>query len=72
MSSDRIQRILTYTDAMVHCYRSILSEDERLALHQWEASDNFTSTDEWPGWVQHLGLSPCMTPPKPCLLQRRA
>jgi len=44
--------------AMMRCYHEQLSAAEVAALHQWEASADFTSTDLWPGWARHIGLRP--------------
>ena len=68
----RSERIVAYTEAMVRCYHQILTAEERAGLHAWEASPAFTSTDEWPGWSRHIGLSPVLADRRPELLRRRA
>lgn len=44
--------------AMMRCYHQQLSDAERADLHNWEASADFTSTDEWPGWAERIGPRP--------------
>lgn len=72
MSVERVERIIFYGEAIVRCYETMLSPTERAALHAWEASDEFTSTDLWPGWMPYIGPSPCVRVTKPQLVRRSA
>lgn len=72
MSVQRVEQIISYGEAMVRCYQTTLTPAERVQLHAWELSADFTRTDLWPGWARHIGLSPCAEPSKPHLVQRGA
>jgi hypothetical protein len=73
MSVRRAEQIIAYTEAMVKCYNTQLTPVERRQLHDWEASAAFTRTDEWPGWAQYIGLSPCSHQmAKPQIVRRSA
>jgi len=71
MSVRRVEQIIAYGESMHHCYEVVLSSQERQALHDWEDSDEFTRTDFWPGWVRHIGPSPCAPKPHLELVSRR-
>ena len=72
MSVQRVEQIIRYGDAMVHCYENHLTPAERQALHAWEDSDEFTRTDDWPGWARHIGLRPGAKAPKLEVMRRSA
>lgn len=73
MSVRRVEQIIAYGEAIIRCYETQLTPEERRRLHEWEASDDFTRTDLWPGWARHIGLSPCApTKATPQLVQRSA
>lgn len=57
-SKQRIEENLAYGEAMVACYDHMLTPHERTALHTWEDSPQFTSTDDWPGWEKYIGKRP--------------
>jgi hypothetical protein len=52
------QEVWDYFTAMHDCYRFTLSEEEKLALAEWERSAKFTATSDWPGWETHIGKGP--------------
>jgi hypothetical protein len=64
VSVKRVEEIIAYAEAMVRCYESQLLWGERAELHDWEASDSFTRTDDWPGWARYIGLRPGASIPK--------
>ena len=62
MSVKRVEQIIAYGEAMIRCYETQLSEAEKLCFHTWESSDEFTRTDDWPGWAKYIGLRPGAKP----------
>lgn len=72
MSVKRVEQIVAYGEAIIRCYETMLTVEERSALQAWEYSNKFTSTDLWRGWARHIGLSPCIEPSKPHLVRRGA
>lgn len=70
MSVKRVEQIVAYGEAMIRCYETMLMPRERAALQAWEYSDEFTSTDLWPGWARYIGLSPCALHSKPEFVRR--
>lgn len=72
MSAKRVEQIISYGESMVQCYNAELSESEKLWLHEWESSDAFTRTDDWPGWVKYIGPRPGAVQPRPMLVRRPA
>ena len=65
--------IFEWDQRLVPCYWEQLSDEERQALHRWESSPQFTSTDQWPGWIPHLGRRPRRTAANPPIpIRRRA
>ena len=66
------KQIVAYGEAMVRCYQTQLSQEERQALHKWESSEDFTRTDDWPGWAPHIGLRPGVQIRRPKLVPRCA
>lgn len=58
MSVKRVEQIIGYAEAMIRCYRTQLSDFEKAQLHEWESSDAFTRTDDWPGWAKYIGYRP--------------
>jgi hypothetical protein len=72
MSVKRVEQIIAYGEAMVHCYETHLSAEEQRALHVWEDSDDFTRTDDWAGWAKYLGPRPVAMTARPALVRRLA
>jgi hypothetical protein len=72
VSVRRVERIIFYGEAMPRCYESLLSNVERARLHEWESSDAFTRTDDWPGWAKYIGLRPGAVVPRLSVMRRLA
>jgi hypothetical protein len=70
MSAQRVEAIIRYGGAIACCYMTKLGELERKQLHTWEPSDDFTRTDDGPGWAKYIGLRPVAATPKPHLVRR--
>jgi hypothetical protein len=66
------KRIFEWDQSIVPCYEQQLSDEERQALHRWESSSAFTSTDRWPGWIPHLGRRPGRAIAQPPIPIRRS
>jgi hypothetical protein len=68
----RRNALLEWFDRMVACYEERLSDEERQALHRWEASPTFTRTSDWSGWRRYIGNRPGSASASPIPIRRRA
>ncbi|MES2670191.1 MAG: GIY-YIG nuclease family protein [Pseudomonadota bacterium] len=59
---------LEYAAAMYGCYEA-MPEDQRVALHAWEAKyvdgSGTYSTSDWPGWERYIGKFQLPEPKEP-------
>jgi hypothetical protein len=63
--TEEMQAVEDYFKAMNDCYKTKLTEAEKLALETWEkeqdweaASPEQLGTSEWPGWEKYIGKHP--------------
>lgn len=54
-----------YFEALIHCYRTRLTDEERRAYDEWESeslwkasSETYPGTSAWPGWQKYIGPPP--------------
>jgi hypothetical protein len=60
------KRFFKYFEALHHCYRMRLTDDERRAYDEWEAGgweksypgQNYPGDTAWPGWRKYIGPPP--------------
>jgi hypothetical protein len=71
MSAQRVEQIIAYGEALARCYQTVLSKQEKRALHEWESKPALRHSTDWPGWEKHIGLFPGSRPARITVFRRR-